>query len=71
MTNLQSPEGEWVLSYPFHDCLGVLGPCYVDAKEHEALNLLHYSTINENGGVLGAPFPVVHNLVLITLRERL
>ena len=50
------------------DCLGVLGPCYfvgdVDAKELEALNLLNYSPIDENGGVLGPPFPVVHNHLL-------
>ena len=32
----------------------------MDTKELEALNLLHYS-VDENGGVLGAPFPVVHN----------
>ena len=33
----------------------------MDAKELEALNLLHYSPVDENGGVLGPPFPVVHN----------
>ena len=33
-------------------------------KELEALNLLHYSPIDENGGVLGPPFPVVHNHLL-------
>ena len=33
----------------------------MDNKEHEALNLLHCSPIDENGGVLGPPFPVVHN----------
>jgi hypothetical protein len=36
----------------------------VDTKELEALNLLHYSPIDENGGVLGTPFPVVHNPLL-------
>ena len=38
------------------------------------LNLLHYSPVDENGGVLGPLFPVVHtiiSLVLITLMERL
>ena len=30
-------------------------------QELEALNLFHYSPIDENGGVLGPPFPVVHN----------
>ena len=28
----------------------------VDNKELEALNLLHYSPVNENGGVLSSPF---------------
>jgi hypothetical protein len=36
----------------------------VDTKELEALNLLHYSPINENWGVLGLPFPDVHNNLL-------
>ena len=36
----------------------------VDTKELEALNLLHYRPVNENGGVLGPPFPVVHNHLL-------
>ena len=36
----------------------------VDTKELEALNLLHYSYVNENGGVLVLPFPVVHNHLL-------
>jgi hypothetical protein len=42
-------------SCPLHNCLGVLRPCLfvvdVDTKELEALNLLHYSPIDENGGV--------------------
>jgi hypothetical protein len=46
----------------------VFGPCYfigdVDAKELEALNLLHYSPVDENGAVLIPPFPVVHNHLL-------
>jgi hypothetical protein len=42
----------------------------VDAKELEALNLLHCNPVAENGGVLGPPFPVV-SFVLITLREML
>ena len=33
----------------------------MDTKELEALNLLHLSPIDENGGVLGPPFPVVQN----------
>ena len=36
----------------------------MDTKELEALNLLHYSPVDENGGVLGLPFPVVHNHLL-------
>ena len=36
----------------------------MDAKELEALHLLHYSTVNENEVVLGPPFPVVHNHLL-------
>ena len=36
----------------------------VDTKELEALNLLHFSPVDENGGVLGPPFPVVHNHLL-------
>jgi hypothetical protein len=30
----------------------------VETKELEALNLLHYSPIDENGGVFCPPFPV-------------
>ena len=36
----------------------------VDAKELEALNLLHYSPVDENEGMLSPPFPVVHNHLL-------
>ena len=36
----------------------------MDTKELEALNLVHYSPIDENGCVLGPPFPVVHNHLL-------
>ena len=36
----------------------------MDTKDLEALNLLHYSPVDENGGVLGPPFPVVHNHLL-------
>jgi hypothetical protein len=36
----------------------------VDAKELEDLNLLHDSHVDENGGVLGPPFPVIHKNVL-------
>ena len=57
------PEWENVLAWLLHDWLGVLGACSfvgdVDTKELEALNLLHCSPVDENGGVLGPPFPVV------------
>ena len=33
----------------------------MDTKELEALNLLNYCLIDENGGVLGPPFSVIHN----------
>ena len=36
----------------------------MDTKELEALNLLHCSPLDENGGVLGPPFPVVDNHLL-------
>ena len=36
----------------------------VDTKELEVLNPLHYSPVDENGGVLGPPIPVVHNHLL-------
>ena len=36
----------------------------MDTKELEALNLLQYSPVDENGGVLCLPFPVVHNHLL-------
>ena len=36
----------------------------MDGKELEALNLLYYSPVDENGGVLGALFPLVHNHLL-------
>ena len=36
----------------------------MDNKELAALNLLHYSPIDENGGMLGPLFPVVHNHLL-------
>ena len=53
---------------PSHDCLGVFGLFLfvvdVDTKELEALNLLHYGPVNENGGVLSPPFPIVHNHLL-------
>ena len=56
------------MSCPLHNCLGMLGPCsfvgYVDAKKLEDLNLLHYSPVDENGGVLGPPYPVVHSHLL-------
>jgi hypothetical protein len=36
----------------------------VDAKDLEVLNLLHYDPIDENGGVLGPPFLLVHSHLL-------
>ena len=36
----------------------------MDIKELEALNLIHYSPVDENGGVLSPPFSVVHNHLL-------
>jgi hypothetical protein len=36
----------------------------VDTKELEALNLLHYSPVDENGGVPPPLSPVVHNHLL-------
>ena len=36
----------------------------MDTKELEALNLLHYSPIDENGGVLGPSFLAVPNHLL-------
>lgn len=36
----------------------------METKELEALNSLHYSPVDVNGGVLGPPFPVVHDQLL-------
>ena len=36
----------------------------MDTKELEALNLLHFRSINVNGGLFGLPFPVVHDQLL-------
>ena len=36
----------------------------MNAKELDILNLLHYSPIDGNGGMLSPPFPVVHNHLL-------
>ena len=36
----------------------------MDTKELEALNLLHCSPVDENGGALGPLFPVVYNYPL-------
>ena len=33
----------------------------MDTKELEALDPLHYSPVDVDGGVLGPPFPVVHD----------
>jgi hypothetical protein len=64
----------WDMWSPY--CAGVSGPCYVlndvEAKEREAHDLLHYSPIDVDGGVLSPLSPVVlFSLVLIALRERL
>ena len=36
----------------------------MDTKEHETLDLLHCSTVDENGSLLCPLFPVVHNHLL-------
>jgi hypothetical protein len=36
----------------------------VDTKELEALNLLHCSPVDENGGVLRPLLPVLHNYLI-------
>ena len=36
----------------------------MDTKELEALNLLHCSPVDENGGVFSPPFPVFHHHLL-------
>ena len=36
----------------------------MDTKELEALNILNCSPVDENGGMLGPLFPVVHNHLL-------
>ena len=36
----------------------------MDTEELEALDLLHYSPLDVNSGVLGPPFPVVHDQLL-------
>ena len=41
-----------------HDC------GYVDTKELETLDPLHYNPVDVNGGMFGPPFPVVHNHLL-------
>ena len=47
----------------------VLGPCLfvgdVNTKELEALNLLHCSTVDENGGVLGRALVWVYRIVIV------
>ena len=48
-----------------HDFAGVRGPCSVlddvDTEVLEALDPLHYSPVDMDGGVLGPAFPVVHD----------
>jgi hypothetical protein len=36
----------------------------VDSKDPEALDLLHYSPVDVDGGVLGPLFPVIHDQLL-------
>ena len=36
----------------------------MDPNELEALDPLHYSPVDVNGGVIGPPFPIVHNQLL-------
>ena len=36
----------------------------MDTKELETLDPLHYSPVDVNGGLLGPPFPVVHDQLL-------
>ena len=36
----------------------------VDTEDLETLDPLHYGPIDVNGGFLGPPFPVLHNLLL-------
>ena len=40
--------------------------CDVDTEELEALDLLHYSPVDVDGGVLGPPIPVVHDQLLLS-----
>ena len=42
----------------------------MDTKELEALNLLHCSPVNENGDVLGPPFPLSNNFLFLDHVER-
>ena len=42
----------------------------MDTKELEVPNLFYYSPIDENGGMLGPPFSVVHNHLLFDHVER-
>ena len=63
--SFQSAEGEWVLSCSLHDCLGVLGPySFVGDVDLKLSTRSAYSPVEGNGGVLGPPFPVVHNHLL-------
>ena len=36
----------------------------MDTAELEALDLLHYSPVNVDGGMLGPPFPIVYDQLL-------
>jgi hypothetical protein len=45
-------------------CLDHVGD--VDTKELEALNLLHCIPVDENRGVLGPLFPLVHSHLLLS-----
>ena len=45
-------------------CLGHVSLLIMWTPRNLALNLLHYSPVDENGGVLGSLFLVVHNHLL-------
>ena len=58
---------EEALSCILHDCVGVWTMLFlsdVDTEKFKDLDPLHYSPIDVDGGVLGSPFPVVHDQVL-------
>ena len=64
----QPLEGEEALPCPFHNCVCVCGPCEVlsdvYANELEALDLLHNSSVNMDGGVLSPLCTIVHGQLI-------